>query len=251
MAIRDEIRRERQAFFATATPKQKILYLIDYYKFHALVVIIVLSIVGYAVYHAVTDPEIVLNGLMTNVYTYNQPDHPTALGREFLEAEGIDTSEYDISFGSNITLFEEDSADNYQGSQAMMVQAAAGTLDFVTGPAYILTSYAYGGMFADLTTLLSEDEIKAYEPYFYYIDGAVLKQLEAAEDEMNPTSHIAIPDSTKPEEMKEPIPIFIDMTKCEKLVKAYATDLKQLCFGVVVNAPHKDMALKFMNYLMK
>ena len=251
MAIRDEIRRERQAFFATATPKEKILYLIDYYKFHALAAIVILSLLGYGIHHAVTAPEIVLNGLMTNVYTYNQPDHPTALGREFLKSEGIDTSEYDVSIGSNITLFEEDSADNYQGSQAMMVQAASGTLDFITGPAYILISYAYGGMFADLTTMLTEDELKAYEPYFYYMDGAVLKQLEAAEDEMNPTSHISIPDSTKPEEMEDPIPVFIDMTKCEKLVTAYATDLKQLCFGVVVSAPHKDMALKFMHYLMK
>ena len=251
MAIKDEIRRERKAFLATATPKQKLAYFLEYYKLHIVVAIILIVTASYIIYHACTDPEIVLNGMLINVNTYNQEDHPTELGREFLKSEGIDTSKYDVSFGSGMTLLGGDAVEDYQGSQALMIQTAAGALDFATGPAHILIEYAYGGVFVDLTTVLSAEELETYKPYLHYIDGVVLRQFEDADGDLEGTDSIVIPDSTKPEEMKEPIPIFIDMSDNEKLVKAYATEINQLVFGITANAPNPELTQKFIKYLMQ
>ena len=172
-----------------------------------------------------------------------------SLGQNFLIDQKIDTEEYGVSFGTGLTLINGDTSSSYESSQALMTQAAGGALDFIAGPNSVLLDYAYGGLFVDLSTVLSEEELELYKPYLHYIDEAVVELRQEREDNMEAYDDIELPDSQKPEEMERPIPIFISMDGNEKMSSVYG-NTRGLILGVSVNAPNPEMLQKFIAYLL-
>ena len=246
MGIREEIKRERQTFFATATTKQKIEYLLHYYAPTALLIAIIVGFILYFVIQTVFQPKTILNGTFINLYTYDTVDEANALGEKYLKDKGIDTSKYSATFGSNL-IMTDDLMVTQESSQALISQVYAGLLDFVVGSTNHLKSYAYDQFFVDLTTVLSEEQIKKYEPYFLYIDKTVVLQKENAS--LGET--IEYPDCTKPEEMKEPIPVFISLTESDVVNDLYGFSDPHRCIGIVFNGKNRDNAIEFLDYIMK
>lgn len=78
------------------------------------------------------------------------------------------------------------------------------------------TSYSYT---ADTTTTFSSN---------YTVLQAVLDEIEKA-------TTIEHPDPTNPDAKKEPIPIFIDMSDCEKLTELYTHEMDRLLLGIFSN----------------
>jgi len=247
MTIREEIKRERKKFLATATPKEKWSYFCDYYGLMTIAIIVIAIMATYVIVDTVTRPEVVLNGAFINLAS-DRAHHADELGDAFLTDQKIDTKEYGVSFGTGLTIIASDSTASYESSQAMMTQAAAGTLDFITGPGKVLLDYAYGGLFEDLSTVLTEDELELYKPYLHYIDEAVVELRQEREDALESSADIKIPDSQKPEDMERPIPVFIDLNGNKKMSSVYG-NTTGLIIGVSVNAPNPEALHNFINYL--
>lgn len=249
MTLREEIKRERKKFLATATPKEKWNYFCDYYGLLTVVCIIIAFLVTWVVVDTVTRPEVLLNGTFINVPS-DRAQYSDELGDNFLKTQKIDTEKYTASFGTGLTLLNGDMVSSYESSQALMTQAAAGALDIIGGPNKQLLDYAYSGLFTDLRTVLTEEELEAYKPYLHYIDEAVVEERQELEDKMESYADIKLPDTQNPDAMKKPIPMFIDMGGNEKMGPVYG-NTSDLIVGVSVNYPNKDMTRKFLQYLLQ
>lgn len=250
MAIRDEIRRERQAYFATATTKDKIKYIRDYYGMWIVGGIIAIILVSWMIYDAVTQPEAILNGTFMNLYSHDTVDTANDLGEKFLKEQGIDTSEYAAVFGSNLFMTSGDDVSNYETNQALIAQVSAGALDFIVATSDNLLTYAYDEIFVDLSTVLTDEQMELYEPYFRYVDEAVIAQRNSTET-LEELASIEFPDCTNPEEMEKPIPVMIDLTQSEVITGLYGQSVENQCFGIVTTGENQAKALKFLDYIMK
>ena len=80
---------------------------------------------------------------------------------------------------------------------------------------------------------------------------ATKEELDEAYDNKEDTSKIKLPDPRKPEEMKEPVAVMIDMSSCEKFASIYGDSDEAIAFGLITSAPNEDMLIKFIDYLMK
>ena len=254
MALRDEIKAARKDLVENGTPKEKIAYFFEYYTLHTVVIAAVLIFAISFIYQQVTKPDIVLNGLLLNVLSFEEGNPVEDMGDGFMEYIDMNTKEYDISLNSSLMINMGDSSQqgqvsDYQASQAMMVQCAAGAVDFISSPLNAILDYGYGDLFVNLENVLSEEDLKKYEPYFLYVDLAVIdKKNEAIENDQN-ADEIPCPDPTKPEEMEKPIPVFIDVTKCEKMANIYSYSTDTLTVAIAVNAPNPDRMSDFLAYL--
>lgn len=251
MALMDEFKKERKAVLQNGTIKQKISYIWDYYKWHIMIpLILIIALISFIV-NLVTRPDIILNGVMLNVYNVESQASPTELLEDFYKAQEIDSKEKEINLNSSLNYSVDNKNSNYQTMQVLTAWLFADQLDFITGDASSLTDLAYREYFTDLRDYFSEDELAKYQPYFLYIDyDLYMKRVETA-DNLEDISSIVLPDCTKPEEMKDPIPVMIDMSQSKKLTEIYGEKFDALALGITVKETNKDMTLKFLDYLLE
>ena len=256
MALRDEIKAGRKELMENGTLKDKIAYFFDYYTLHTVVIAAVLIFAISFIYQQVTKPDIVLNGLLLNVLSFDEGDPVEDLRTGFMEYIDLDTKEYDMSLNSSLMInmgnaSQQGQVSDYEASQAMMVQCAAGAVDFISSPLNAILNYGYGELFVNLENVLSEEDLEKYKPYLLYVDLAVIDQKNEAIDNDQNADEIACPDPTKPEEMEKPIPVFVDVTKCEKMANIYSYSSDTLAMAVAVNAPNPDRISDFLAYLFE
>lgn len=224
------------------------------YKWHVVIWIIGLMIFANYAYHKLTDSVVLLNGIMLNTNYTEDENRAAELADEFAQIQNIDTNVYSITFDGSLTYIPGDDSDtsgNYESGQAILIQEEEEELDFITGPQDTMLDLAYNSLFMDLTQFFSEEELALYEPYFLYVDQAVIEQLEEAFDKEEDISSIVLPDPTKPEDMKSPAPVLLDMSQCEKLRNVYGDSTDTLFFGIIGNAPNRDLILEFIKYIME
>lgn len=256
MALRDEIKAGRKDLMENGTLKQKIAYFFDYYTLHTVIIAAVIILATTFIYQQVTKPDVVLNGLLLNVFSFDEGDPVGDLRNGFMDYIDMNTKEYDMSLNTSLMMkLGDDSGqsqmNDYQAAQAMMTQCAAGAVDFISSPLNAIFDYGYGDLLVNLETVLSKEDLEKYEPYFLYVDEAVVKQKAEAFDNNIDANEIPCPDPTKPEEMKEPIPVFIDVTKCEKIADIYDYSEETIVVSVAVNAPNPDRISDLLAYLFE
>ncbi len=254
MAQMDEFQEERDAVIKYGTPKEKLSYFWDYYKWHTIITILIITLLFSYIYTLVTAKDSVLNGCFLNIYEHEDSDYTTTdLANEFIAKLQLDASEYEVAFDTNLSYAPDGNATsesaNYTVLQALMARAAGGDIDFIVGPHRVMNRLAYQEFFIDLSEVLTEEQYALYEPYFLYMDMAVIEQLDAAIANGEDGSAIAIPDCTKPETMAKPVPIFIDFSQNEKLTTIYGATNNNLTFGIVGSASNLDNSLKFIEFL--
>ena len=212
MAIRDEIKAARKDLVENGTFKEKVAYFFDYYAIHTIVIAVILIFTVAFIYRQVTKPEIVFNGLLLNVLSFEEGNPVEDLESGFMDYIDMNTKEYDFSVNSSLIYkLGDDSGqtqmNDYQSSQAIMTLCSAGAVDFISSP------------------LEFDNNIKAND--------------------------IPCPDPTKPEEMKEPIPIFIDVSKCEKMANIYDYSSDTIVVAFAANAPNRDRFPDFLAYIFE
>ena len=250
MALMDEFREERERV-KNGTWKQKLAYFWDYYKWYVIVPVLIIGFVGSTIYQKVTAPDIILNGVVLNVYNTEADSATQKIIDEFSKEQNIDTEEYEVTLNTSMYYTADDSSGtaNYESVQALMAWTAAGTIDFIGGDHDSMTQLAYNGYFVDLRDFLNKEELKKYEPYLLYMDADVSNALDnSLENDVDPDT-IAIPNCAEPETMKEPIPVMIDLSNNGKLGKIYANS-DAIAVGLAQNAPNKEMLLEFLDYIM-
>ena len=259
MAVMDEFKAEREYLKKHGTRQEKLAYFWDYYKWHTIIGVIAVIIVISSVYNALTAKDVVLNGILLNSSSSLEDEKKEIFISEFLTQQQIDTKKNEIILNTSL-YYTSDSEKNenystgeltYTASQILMVQVAAGELDFITAERSTLVSLAYAEYFADLTTILSEEQIAAYQPYFYYIDQAVVDKMNEDTD-LDSTEKITFPASDHPETMEKPIPVMIDISKCEmtNIFYPYMKEADPIVVGFTVNSEHTELATKFLDYLI-
>lgn len=256
MALRDEIKAGRKDLMENGTLKQKIAYFFDYYTLHTVIIAAVIISITIFIYQQVTKPEVVLNGLLLNVISFDEGDPVEDLRNGFMDYIDMNTKEYDMSLNTSLKIKMGDDSgqsimDDYQFSQAMMAQCVAGTIDFISSPLSAIFDFGYGDTLVNLETVLNKEDIEKYKPYFLYVDEVVVKQKEEAFDNNIDENEIPCPAPTKPEEMEKPIPVFIDVTKCEKMTDIYDYSEDTIVVAIAINAPNPDRISDLLAYLFE
>ena len=167
------------------------------------------------------------------------------------EKEGIDLNTSDITFDTSIRIVE-DSMDeaSVTSTQKLMVYVAANELDSMITDFDSFQKYANSSLFYDLRDILTEEQLQALEPYFYYVDREVVLAIEAANDDLNTDYTPEYPDPLHPEEMQDPIPVGICLTGCTDLTDNYYFRGDGIVMGIYANAEHADTAVDLAEYLL-
>ena len=251
MALMDEFKKERETVLKNGTFKQKAIYIWEYYKWHIIVPILAIIAITSYIVNLVTAPDIIMNGVMLNIHNIESAHPSETLLTDFYKEQKVDTKKEEITLNTNLHYATDDATSNYESAQILVAWLAAGQLDFITGDVSALTDLAYKEYFTDLRDYLSDEQLEKYEPYFLYMDYDVYQKRSEAMSNMDDASIIELPDCTKPEEMKDPIPVMIDISKSEKVKQVYGNTTEVLAFGVTVKETHKEMTTAFLDYLME
>ena len=251
MAVMDEFKEEREAL-KNGTPKQKLAYFWYYYKWHVIIGIVIIAMVSSFIYQFVNRKDTAFNTVLLNASLLDQmsSEQPKFIA-DFAEKEGIDLNTSDITFDTSIRIVE-DSMDetSVTSSQKLMVYVAANELDSMITDFDSFRKYANSSVFYDLRDVLTDEQIQALEPYFYYVDREVVLAIEAANDDLNSDYTPEYPDPFHPEEMQDPVPVGICLTDCKDLTDNYYFRGDGIVMGIYANAEHVDTAVDLAEYLL-
>ena len=253
MPLMDEFKNERESV-KKGSVTQRAAYFWDYHKWHVFLALIIIAFVANYVYSLATKPETILNGILLNSYSEDFKDPSEDLVNAFLTEQHINSDKYDVYLDTSLhyTAAEPSRiiASNYQTMQVILSRSTIGDLDLITADLDAMIDLAYKDLFWNLTEVLREEQLVQYEPFFCYIDLAVVRELDEANARNEDTSHILFPDYSKPETMKEPVPVLIDVSKSEALRSAYDNAYDTLAIGIV-NDTNIEMSLRFLDFLMQ
>ncbi len=252
MPVMDEFKEERESI-KTARLSAKIRYFWDYYKFHTVAIISVITLIVVLVHDIVTYKEDAFFAAILNS-TLLDEETKKSFEENFVSYAGIDLEEYNIQFDNTLNLAEDALTElNMSSAQRLLVYTSSGDIDVMLGGSDVFPSQANQGMFYDLREILSTEQIARYESRFYYIDQVYLDLLDEVESESPFDPSIVVPDSpdpTKPEEMKEPVPVGIFISDSEKLNATYQFNGDYTALGIMVTSPHLETSISFIEYLL-
>ena len=249
MPVMDEFKEEREAL-KHGTPKQKLAYFWDYYKWYVIGGAAAVAFIVSMIYQMVTRKETAFYALMLNGTEYNFMEDTSGNTAAFAEYTGIDEDKYQILYDTSVQIGTE-AGDDYDSSQKLMVYIAAGELDVMVSDADSLTKYAYRENFKDLRDFLSEEQLEKYQDSFYYIDNAVVKELDAANEAYDFDYVPDYGDPHHPEEMEEPIPTGIFVNEDCPLLKDYFFRGEDVAVSVLINTERPELASCFIDFLMQ
>lgn len=246
MTIFEHIKKQHENI--KSRPKQeRWSYFLDYYKWHALAVILVIAILVQGIVGVVKKKEIVFSGILLNCIINVDDD---AFLQDFYAYAGIDSSKQEVAFYTDITITGKNKKSDNTAFQRIMAGMATEETDFVVWQPENAQIIAYNTtrMLKDLRDFLDADTLAKFSDRLYYIDGAVVKKLSAPIGELQDTD-ITIPDPTKPEQMEDPIPVGIDVSDRKEFQRAYYFKDTTFYLGVATNTPRPELTKTFINYL--
>lgn len=233
MAMRDEVREQQQKLKGKSF-QEKLGYFWDYYKIHTIVALFAVLTIGIFIRDALSSKDNAFSALLLNSYGNEMQE---SFQEDFAAYAGIDTNHYNCLIDASSTYSLDFMTQiDLAFAQRLTGQVQTNDLDAFISDANVFGHYAKGMMFLDLREELSEEEYEKYEPYFYYVDAAAMK-----EDI----------DHTDPSAMEEPVPVGIYLKDCSKLAQwnCYTNTGETPVFGFVCTSQKKDLARLFLAYL--
>ena len=249
MAVMDEFREERE-MIKHGTKEQKIQYFKDYYRTPLIIAIVAVVFIGAFLYNYFTAKETAFYAAMLNASSYGEEE---IFEQNFAQAAGIDLNRYSIFFDIGFYYkFGSTDEDTYITAQKLSAYTGAAALDVMIGSGAEFAVFANSPLFYDLRLVLNEEQIAAYEPYFYYVDEAVSEKL--ASSGIDSTEFADFPDPRHPEEMEKPVPVAIFVDSSENLTQNYYfrnSEENGVALGIYSNSTHVENAVKLIDYLLK
>lgn len=249
MPLMDEFKEEREAL-KHGTPKQKLSYFWDYYKWHTVAVITVILVLIFTVREIVTHKDVAFYACFLNLAPYDYPSDEAESVGAFAAYAGIDTGKHKVLFDTSIQIGMGTGTDSVS-SQKLLAYVMAAEVDVMASDLDSILNYAYQGDFSDLRNLLSEEQLAAYQDSFYYIDGAVLAEIKAARESNDLAYSPVYPDPLQPGRMQDPIPAGVLLGDDNPLAKDYYFYEKQGAVSVMTNTARPELALKFLDFAMQ
>ncbi len=251
MPLMDEFKEERDAI-KNGDFKTKWNYFWDYYKVHTIAAVCIIVFLITMIHDVVTTKDNAFFAAMVNSAVISSED-VADFKEDYMTYAEIDADEFDVQMDYNLMYTENPKSEMEMNStQRLMVYTSAAQLDVIVSGSDAFPQQALQGIFHDLRNILTAEQLAKYEPYFYYVDQAVLDaRNELPENGDLTTAYPEMPDPRKPEEMKQPIPVALFVTDCTSLTETYYFEGDYVAVGVVANAPHLENALKFIDFIFE
>ena len=268
MALSDEIREQRQKLKGQGA-KAYLSYFWEYYRWPTVAVIAVAAMAISIVHSIATNKPNAINAIFLNAANPELTRDSEWIDAPFAEYAGIDTEEYGLTIDTSSYITPGGAASQMEmgTTEKIMAYAAAQDLDVMTADPYNFQNYARNGMFVDLRTVLSAEQLEKYEPYFYYAESVVasgeddLSASEAASAEaeaayVRQDAQEIIAQEQKdvyvapdPETMQNPVPIGVIMTDAPYLSSVNLYGNSVAVTGIIYSSPRQETALQFLDYL--
>lgn len=254
--IREQLKKLKDMSF-----KQKAGYLFHYYKYHALITIIIICVAVSVIHSIATHRDYAFYAVLLNAET-PYIDY-SAYGDAFSQYAGIDMNKYQtfIDTTSKISnnYYTQDSAANTDKMSALIY---TGTIDVIVADTYAFEYYAQSDSFVNLETVLPKEILEKYKDNFYYTDSDTYVTFE---DTYNPDALTKrddyVIDHHSADGMKKPVPVGIFIPKDSNLMETGCYDFleknnvtyqgyqSEVILGIPATAQHLDMILKFLEFL--
>ena len=248
MSLMDEFKEERDSI-KHAPFKKKLEYFLDYYKWHTMGALFILFAIGIFIFTASKSTETVLYAMFFN--TDREEVFDEEMGNDFLAYAGIEDDRQEALIDTSYRLSSDSSQSGVETTyQKLSIFTETSQLDVLGGSMECINICMYNAYLRDLRTILTEAQLEKYEPYFLYADEALLTaRQEAAKN--SEEYELIYPDPAKPEEMETPIPVAIDVSKCEKIQKIYPDCTETIAVGVSIGTIQEENVQLFIDYLFE
>lgn len=234
----------------------RVRYFWDYYKWHTITVVILLTLAISYMVALLTEPDATVNGMLINSYNYFRYEEMDKQAQElasaFLEHQGKTKDQLSLAMDTSRVYYvgEEDDSYNYDTIQLLLMYTAADSLDYVTGDSGALIDLAYMQFFRNLKDHLPDVVLQKHKDDILYIDMALVEQRQEALDNNLDQSNITYPDPSKPEQMKDPIPVLICIDNSVRLREIYGDNVSQLYFAFTSSDKGGNTSA-FLQYLLQ
>lgn len=245
MAAMDEFREEREKIKSQPL-KKRLAYFWCYYKWFAIIGVILIVAVISTVYGILTRTTSALYGVVVNSITLGDGD---AFMQDFTDYAELDTKKYHAEINASLIIGSEVDETTLNSSQFIMVYMAAQDLDFAVMEPDTFGRFTYNDIYLDLRECFSAEELEAMSDKLYYMDKAVLDMINEMTAAEESTENIALPDPFSPELMEEPVPVGINISGCSKFMDVYFYEGGTAYLGITANSPHVDMVKTFLAFL--
>ena len=201
--------------------EQKLAYLWEYYKLHALAIVATIALIIYFVY-SILNPSV-----STQFYAavVNSPLHPSIL--EQYEADFADYLELDpkreVVDLNDTFYFNNDDLYTMNLKQTLSTYVGARQVDVIIAPESEFSNYAFYGTMEKLSDQLPTDIYSSLTDYFYLTD-------------------------TEEDSEKRAYGIYLNDTE---LFKENAVNSDPYILGIVASSRHKENTLEFIRFLLK
>lgn len=248
--FRKEELKNAKSVFQNGTPKEKWEFIWDYYKWPLIILAFILALVVCFIYANVTAKDCVLGGIFLNS---TSTEEAIELEQGFIDYSSINTKKEEVYFATN-HFFSNDAGSHtasmsYETLQIISVKISAGEIDFMVDDVATMNDFAYWQYFYDLSEVLPEEKMEKYAPYFLYYDRAIVKDLNNIQTSDELLAPIVYPNPYKPELMEDPVPVFIDVSACEKLQSLYPRLEDGYVIAFAVNGKNGLHAIEFLDYI--
>ncbi len=199
--------------------QDKIGYLWDYYRIHAIVIIGAIALISYIIYEIIT-PNIETQFYAAIINNSISDEVWEQYDAKFSEYLDLDPKTEDIQFNYNFYL-NSNSEYTMSMQQALTTYIAAGEVDVIIAPESTFKEYAYHGFFEDISDQLPTDLYTSLADYVFI---------------------------SNTEELPEKNVYGIYLTD-SKLFTEYANNSDPYVLGILSNAVHKENAAEFLRVL--
>lgn len=204
------------------SPKERVAYIWEYYRFHALGVVLALAIIFYIVYEIATpDAETQFYAALINnsidIEVINE------VSKEFSDVLQLNPETETLMFNTSLYFGNdiEYNVSNATSRQVLGTYIAAQEVDVIIAPESEFENYAYYGYFDRISSQLPTDLYTKLSDYFYFSD---------MEDDLE----------------KNVYGIYLADTE---LFANHAVNTDPYILGIVANSEHKGNSIEFIRYL--
>lgn len=245
MPVMDEFREEREAI-KNAGFGYKLKYFWDYYKWFVIGGLLAIFIIISIAKDIINAKDFAFNGVMLN--TFGDDALMQEFSDNFASEAQLDTENYEVFMDTSLRL---DVGAYDEGSRAtlskVMAYLSIGDLDFIIADPAAFEYYATSSTFYDLTQLLTPEQLKALEPYFYYVDQAEIDRRLNTSDE-----YVAkVYDHTKPETMESPVLAGLYIHEAPKVSTTFVFKDNTAIIGIPNSTQRLETSLKFIDYIFE
>lgn len=263
MSVAKEIREEQKQALSTMSTKKKLEYFWEYYKIHAIAVIVAIIVVISTFHHYVTSKEYAFYAILINAVSDDLSyETSETMNREFLEYAQFDPDEYEVYIDTSVTLFDSVDAQYVLANQEKLIaMIQSGDVSAMAADTENFEKYAQADFFYSMDSVMSEDELAKYGPYLYYTDAATY--VDSGKPITSETSNPAelIIDHRDPAAMKQPVAVGVILTKDNKIADAgyyaYLEDAQfsyqgypsDVVLGIPLTNQEPDLVIRFLEYI--